>query len=60
MNVAWHFCSECSTMMFWNGPGVMGVNARCFDDFAQVDLSKIKLLKSNGAGWNPSNVKNKQ
>lgn len=46
--------------MFWNGPGVMGVNARCFDDFAQVDLSKIKLLKSNGAGWNPSNVKNMQ
>ena len=49
MTVTWHFCPDCSALLFYNTRGMMGVNSRCFDDFAAVDLSKITINKTDGA-----------
>ena len=51
--VAWHFCSTCGVVLLWEGMGSIGLNVRCLDEFAQLDLKTIKLDKYDGANLIP-------
>ena len=58
--ITWHFCPKCGVLLLWSGLGVFAVNARCFDEFSQVDLSQIEFNKLNGAKDLPGEPPSKQ
>ena len=51
--VTWHFCQTCGAILIWKGFGCIGVNARCLDEFAKLDLKTIKLDTFDGANQIP-------
>ena len=46
--ITWHFCPDCGSLLLWSLGRDVGVNARCFDEFAQVSLDKIATRRDNG------------